>query len=173
MLDTTWTTYRLQEKIFSIGEDFWIENDRGEEAFKVDGKAFSLRDTFVLQDSKGSELLTVQSKLLAFQPTMKIERQDQLYATVTKQLFTLIHDHFTIQVEGGPTYEAEGDFTHHEYEVRSDGDLVTQISRAWFSFRDSYGVAVAPGHDQALMLVAAVCIDEITEQAARRRQNLP
>jgi uncharacterized protein YxjI len=173
MPDATWTTYRLQEKIFSIGEDFWIENDKGEEVFRVDGKAFSLRNQFVLQDSKGSELLTVETKLLSFQPMMTIQRQDQLYATVTKQLFTLFHDHYTIQVEGGPAYEAQGDFTSHEYEVRSNGDLVTQISRAWFSLRDSYGVAVAPGHDQALMLVAAVCIDEIAEQAARRRQNLP
>jgi uncharacterized protein YxjI len=173
MPDATWTTYRLQEKIFSIGEDFWIENDKGEEVFRVDGKAFSLRNQFVLQDSKGSGLLTVETKLLSFQPMMTIQRQDQLYATVTKQLFTLFHDHYTIQVEGGPAYEAEGDFTSHEYEVRSNDDLVTQISRAWFSLRDSYGVAVAPGHDQALMLVAAVCIDEITEQAARRRHNLP
>jgi len=38
-----WSRYKLQRKLFSIGEDFWIENEQGEQIYKVDGKAFSLR----------------------------------------------------------------------------------------------------------------------------------
>jgi uncharacterized protein YxjI len=130
----------------------------------VDGKALSLRHTFLVEDQAGTELLSVESKLIALQPTMKIERQGRLYATVTKALFTLFHQHFTIQVEGGPAYEAQGDITNHEYEVTGNGSPVAQISRQWFSVRDAYGVAVAPELDQALILAAAVCIDEITER---------
>jgi len=73
-------------------------------------------------------MLSVEAKLIALQPTMKVERQGQLYATVTKALFTLLHQHYTIQVEGGPAYQAEGDITNHEYEVRHDGNPVAQIS---------------------------------------------
>jgi uncharacterized protein YxjI len=36
------------------------------------------------------------------------------------------------------------------------------------SIRDAYGVAVAPGLDQALILAAAVCIDEISERERER-----
>jgi uncharacterized protein YxjI len=164
MATQAWTRYKLQRKLFAIGEDFWIENDRGEAVFKVDGKALSLRHTFLVEDQAGTELLSVESKLIALQPTMKIERQGRLYATVTKALFTLFHQHFTIQVEGGPAYEAQGDITNHEYEVTGNGSPVAQISRQWFSVRDAYGVAVAPELDQALILAAAVCIDEITER---------
>ena len=164
MATPAWTRYKLQRKLFAIGEDFWIENDRGEAVFKVDGKALSLRHTFLVEDQAGNELLSVESKLIALQPTMKIERQGRLYATVTKALFTLFHQHFTIQVEGGPAYEAQGDITNHEYEVMGNGSAVAQISRQWFSIRDAYGVAVAPELDQALILAAAVCIDEITER---------
>ena len=164
MADGNWTRYKLQRKLFAIGEDFWIENDRGESVFKVDGKALSIRDKFLLEDQSGSELLSVESKLIALQPTMKIERQGRLYATVTKALFTLIHQHYTIQVEGSVAYEAKGDITNHEYEVRNNDVPVAQISRQWFSIRDAYGVAVAPDVDQALMLAAAVCIDEISER---------
>jgi len=42
MPDGGWTRYKLQRKLFAIGEDFWIENDKGEPVFKVDGKALSL-----------------------------------------------------------------------------------------------------------------------------------
>ena len=113
MPDGGWTRYKLQRKLFAIGEDFWIENDKGEPVFKVDGKALSLRKKFLLEDHDGAEMLSVEAKLIALQPTMKIERQGQLYATVTKALFTLLHQHYTIQVEGGPAYQAEGDITNH------------------------------------------------------------
>ena len=38
---------------WSIGDDSWIENDRGERVFKVDGKALRIRQTFVLEDAAG------------------------------------------------------------------------------------------------------------------------
>lgn len=164
MAENAWTHYKLQRQIFSIGEDFWIENDRGEQLFKVDGKALSLRETFVLEDNSGSELLTIEAKLLAVRPTMKILRQDKLLATVTKKLLTFLHQHYTVQVEGGPVYEAEGKITHHEYEVKSNGAVVAQISKQWFTVTDTYGIAVAPGQDDVLMLAAAICIDELSEE---------
>jgi len=164
MADSTWTRYKLQRKLFSIGEDFWIENEQGEQTYKVDGKAFSLRETFVLEDSNGSELLTIEAKLLAVRPTMKILRDGQLFATVTKKLLTFLHQHYTIQVEGGTTYEAEGNITSHEYDVTSNGAVVAHISKDWFSIEDSYGVAVGPGQDPVFMLAAAICIDEISEE---------
>ena len=141
MAESTWTHYKLQRQIFSIGEDFWIENDRGEQLFKVDGKALSLRETFVLEDNSGAELLTIEAKLLAVRPTMKI-----------------------LQVEGGPVYEAEGKITNHEYEVKSNGAVVAQISKQWFTVTDTYGIAVAPGQDDVLMLASAICIDELSEE---------
>jgi uncharacterized protein YxjI len=48
--------YQMREKIFAIGDDFWIETADGERAFKVDGKALRLRSTFILQNPSGEEL---------------------------------------------------------------------------------------------------------------------
>jgi uncharacterized protein YxjI len=164
MSDSTWNRYRLQKSLFALEEDFWIENDRGEQLYKADSQALSLRETFVLADKNGSELLTIEAKLLAARPTMKIKKQGELYATVTKKLLTLLHQHYDIQVEGGPTYQAEGKITKHEYEVRNNGTVAAQISKQWFSLHDAYGIAVAPGQDDLLMLAAAICIDEISEE---------
>lgn len=160
----SWSRYRLQRRLFSIGEDFWIENEQGEQIYKVDGKAFSLRETFVLEDNNGAELLTIESKLLAVRPTMKILHDGKLLATVTKKLLTFLHQHYTIEVEGGPTYEAEGNITSHEYDVTSNGAAVAHISKDWFSIADSYGVAIDAGQDPPLLLAAAICIDEIAEE---------
>ena len=86
MADGAWTRYKLQRKIFSIGEDFWIENERGESVFKFDGKALSLRDKFVLEDQGGAELVSVEKKLISLQPTMKIERQSSARAACSSGL---------------------------------------------------------------------------------------
>jgi uncharacterized protein YxjI len=47
------TKYQMREKIFAIGDDYWIETDGGERAFKVNGKAARIRDTFVLETPGG------------------------------------------------------------------------------------------------------------------------
>jgi uncharacterized protein YxjI len=39
--------YQVRQKLVGIGDDFWIENDRGERVYKVDGKALRLRKTLV------------------------------------------------------------------------------------------------------------------------------
>ena len=165
-----WARYLLQEKIFALGEDFWIQNERGEQVYKVDGAAFSLRNRFVLQDAAGDDLLEAESKLLSFQPTVNIEKQGQPYATVSKRLFTFLHQEYDIVTAEGTPYQANGDITNHEYAVTGPAGQVAQMSRAWFSIRDSYGVAVAPGVDVPLMLAAAVCIEEISERERERNR---
>jgi uncharacterized protein YxjI len=164
MVDSTWARFKLQKELFSLDEDFWIENEQGEQVYKADSQAMTLRETFVLADKEGAELLTIEAKLLAARPTMKIKRQGEVYATVTKKLLTLLHQHYTIQIEGGATYETEGKINKHEYEVRNNGAAAAQISKEWFSLSDSYGVAVAPGQDAVLMLAAAICIDELASE---------
>ena len=82
------TKYRMREKMFAIGDDYWIENEGGDRAFKVDGKALRIRDTLVIEDPLGLELFTVQEKKLHIRDTMEIERGGQTVATVKKALIT-------------------------------------------------------------------------------------
>ena len=56
---------------------------------------------------------------------------------------------------------AQGNITDHEFEIESDGTKVAEVSKKWFRVRDSYGVEVAPGQDEALILAIAVCIDQM------------
>jgi uncharacterized protein YxjI len=51
----------------------------------------------------------------------------------------------------------------HEYQITRDGIPVANISKCWFRVRESYGVAVAPGQDDALILAVTVCIDHLTD----------
>ena len=159
--DNGGTKYRMQEKLFSIGDDFWIENEAGERAFKVDGKALRVRDTLVLEDSSGGELFTVQEKKLHIRDTMEIERGGHTVATVKKALISPLRERFAIEVDGGSDLEAKGNVVDHEYKIERDGDRVAEISKRWFRVRDTYGIEIAPEQDDALILAVTVCIDQM------------
>jgi uncharacterized protein YxjI len=152
----------MQEKLFAIGDDFWIENDRGERAFKVNGKALRVRDTLELQSPRGDELYSIQEKKLRVKDTMDIERGGRQVATVKKALLTPLRDRFSIDVDGGDDMEAKGNIVDHEYKIESGGDEVAEVSRRWFRVRDTYGIEIKPGQDDALLLAAAVCIDQMS-----------
>ena len=167
MSDAGWSTYQLRRRMFAIGEDFWIQNERGENVFRVDQEMLHIRETFGLHDGGGNLLATVDRKLLALQPTMNIERNGQVWATVRKALFTLFRQHFSIEVAGGGELEAQGDILNHEYEITSGGQVVATVSKRWFALTETYGIAISPGQDQVLLLCAAVCIDELSETDRR------
>lgn len=156
------TKYRMREKLFSIGDDFWVENEAGERAFKVNGKALRIRDTLVLEDPSGAELFTVQEKKLHVHDTMDIGRGGQTVARVKKALITPLRDRFSIEVEGGDDLEAKGNIVDHEYKIEKGGHQVAEVSKRWFRVRDTYGIEIAPGQEDALILAATVCIDQMT-----------
>jgi uncharacterized protein YxjI len=155
------TKYRMREKLFAIGDDFWIEDEAGERAFKVDGKALRIRDTLVLEDVSGTELFKVQEKKLRVRDTMDIERGGQTVARVKKALITPLRDRFSIEVEGGEDLEAQGNIVDHEYKIERGGKKVGEVSKRWFRIRDTYGVEIAAGQDDGLILAVTVCIDQM------------
>jgi uncharacterized protein YxjI len=156
------TRYRMQEKLFAIGDDFWIENEAGQRAFKVNGKALRVRDTLILETPNGEELFSVQSKMLHIRDTMNIERSGRKVASIKKALVSPLRDRFSIDVEDGEDMEAKGNIVDHEYKIERDGDQVAEVSRRWFRVRDTYGVEIAPGEDDALVLAVVICIDQMT-----------
>ena len=153
--------YQMREKIFAIGDDFWIETEDGQRVFKVDGKALRMRSTFILEAPSGEELFMIQEKKLRIRDTMEIERDGETVATIKKALITPLRDRFAIDIEGAGELSAKGNIVDHEYEIERDGDKIAEISKRWFRVRDTYGIEVAPGENDALILAATVCIDEM------------
>ncbi|MFL5928682.1 MAG: LURP-one-related/scramblase family protein [Gaiellaceae bacterium] len=156
------TKYQMREKLFSIGDDYWIETDAGQRAFKVDGKALRLRRTLVLETPEGHEVFTIQEKKLSLRDKMAIERDGRTVATVRKALVTPLRDRFSVDVEGGEDMEAKGNIVDHEYTIERGGHKVAEASKRWFRVRDTYGIEIAEGQDDALILAITVCIDQMT-----------
>ena len=51
----------MRQRLLSIGDDYWIEDEQGQRAFPVDGKALRVRQTFVLEDADGHEVAKIRN----------------------------------------------------------------------------------------------------------------
>jgi len=86
---------------------------------------------------------------------------------VKKSIFTFFRCEFTVDVPGPDDLVAEGDFWQHEYSFLRHGRAVAAVSKRWFSWTDTYGVDVAQGEDDVLVLASAVVIDLCCHQDRR------
>ncbi len=156
--------YQMRDKLLSIGGDSWIENDAGEHAFKVNGKALRVRKTLILEDLAGNELCKIQERKMRVKDSMEIEGPggDRL-AMVKEALLTPLRARFDVKVEGGTDLRVQGNVVDHEYEIEADGTKVAEISKRWFRVRDTYGIEIAPGQNEIILLAVTVAVDAMAD----------
>jgi uncharacterized protein YxjI len=161
--DADVTRYQMREKLLAIGDDFWIDTEGDRHAFRVNGKALRVRSTFVLETPSGEELFKLRERKLRVRDTMVLQHDGETVATVKKKLISPLRQRFIVELGDGRELLAKGNIVDHEYAIERDGDKVAEISKRWFRFRDTYGIEVVPGQDDALILAAAICIDEMAD----------
>ena len=154
------TRYKMRQRLISIGDDFAIENEQGQKVYKVDGKVLRIRDTLIFKDMNGDKLCQIQEKLLRIKETMEVEdAQGKTVAVVKKALIAPLRDRYTVRIKNGPDLKVTGNILDYEYKIVEGGRKVAEISRKWFRFTDTYGVEVAPGEDDVLILAVTVAVD--------------
>lgn len=158
--------YKMREKMVAIGDDFWIENEQGRRAFKVDGKLLRVRDILVFEDANGKELVKMASKIIQIKDQVKLERTGGPSAVVKKDLINVVHDHFVMKVDNGADYEISGNLLDHEYSITQGRNKVAEVSKKWFRIADTYGVQIEQGADDVLILAATVAVDQLSHDAA-------
>ena len=152
--------YRMRQKLVSIGDDYWIENDRGERVYKVDGKALRLRQTLIFEDARGAALVKIQERMLRARDTMEIEdRAGNRVAMVKKAMITPVRDRWTVKVADGPDLEVKGNILDHEYTIEDGRAKAAEVSKKWFRVADTHGVEVATGQDPVVILAVTAVLD--------------
>jgi uncharacterized protein YxjI len=165
------TRYKIRQKMLSIGDDFWIENQHGQRVFKVDGKALRLRKTLIFEDMNGNKLCKIQERLLPIRDTMVIEHADgDQMAVVKKGLIAPLGDHWTVKVRGGPDLDVQGNILDHEYSINEKRKKVAEVSKKWLSITDTYGVEIDEGQNDILILAVAIAIDMMSHDEDKKRK---
>jgi uncharacterized protein YxjI len=157
--------YQLREDLISIGDDFWIEDENGQRVFRVDGKILRISKTYVFQDMTGHPLCRIKERLLTIKDTMEIEdAEGQEMAVVRKALISPLRDRWNVNVRNGPDLDVQGNILDHEYAIRQGRHTIAEVSKKWFRLTDTYGVEIAEGQNDILILAIAVAMDAMIHQ---------
>ncbi|MFC9500756.1 LURP-one-related/scramblase family protein [Streptomyces sp. NPDC056975] len=157
--------YEVRERLFAVGEDYWIEDEQGHKAFLVDGKAMRLRDTFELKGPDGRVLIDIHEKMFALRDTMVIERGDEALAKIKRKRLSLLRNHYRVELVDGTELDVSGKILDREFVVEYDGEMLAHISRRWLRVRDTYGVdVIREDADPALLIAIGVCVIHLAEK---------
>jgi len=166
------TRYKILQKLLSIGDDFWIENQKGERVFNMDGKALRLRKTLFFEDMQGNRLAKIQERLLPIQETMVVEdAEGNQLAVIKKGLIAPLGDHWSVNVRGGPDLDVQGNILDHEYSISQRRNKIAEVSKKWLSLTDTYGVEIGEGQNDILILAIAIAIDMMTHDEGEKKRR--
>ena len=154
--------YKMREKIFDIGDDYWIETQGGRRAYKVDGKALHLRKTLILEEPNGQAVYEIQANPIAIKDKMSVSKpRGRDVATIKHALISPLRDRMTANMADGPDIEIRGNLLNHEYKMERRGKRICEVSKRWIALRDTYTVEVDAGEDDALILALTVVVEQM------------
>lgn len=76
----------------------------------------------------------------------------------------MMRDTWKVEIPDGPEMEIKGNILDHEYRIDVEGEQIAEISKKWFHIRDTYGVEIGPGQDNALILAITAAIDQMAHE---------
>lgn len=151
--------YLMRQKLFAFEGNFAIQDENGTNVYHIDRQLLSFGMQLSFRDMSGTELCHIQQKVVSLMPTYEIYHGGQLWAVVRKN-FTILRDKLTIEIPGqASNVEVQGNFWDYEYTFNWNGRALASVSKAWFSWTDTYGVDVADGMNPLPYLACTVVVD--------------
>jgi uncharacterized protein YxjI len=153
--------YIMRQRIFALGQDFWINNAEGQPCFKIDGKVRLVKESLKFRDVQGNLLYQLDERVLRIRETFDILNPDgSLAAKVHNAIFDPLRERFTIEIPGQEDMLTMGKVIWAQYDILRSGRQVAKISKqfSWIG-RDQYVVDVLQSENDCLLLAVTVVID--------------
>ena len=155
----------MKQKVFSFLTRFNIFDANEQTVYQVEGE-LSFGTRLHVFDRNGNEVAMICQKLLSFRPRYELDVYGKQPAMIVKQ-FSFLNSRFEIE---GWDWAAEGDFTNHEFSIGDQEGLLMSVSKAWFTWGDSYQLDLADRADPLCCVCALLAMDMAI--AASQHNNL-
>lgn len=149
----------IKQKVFSWGDKFTIKDANGFDRYYVEGEVFSWGHKLHVYNTENTEVAFISQKIFTFLPKFEVYINDILAVEVIKE-FSFFTPKYTLS---GTNWTVEGDFFSHSYTISDGGVPIASITKAWFTWGDSYELDIADGVDEKLMVATVLAIDCVLE----------
>ncbi|CAL5985638.1 Conserved_hypothetical protein [Hexamita inflata] len=154
--------YYMQEKVFGIQTEFFIKNEQGQDCFIVFSNLFSLAQKHSLLDAHSRvELLSVENKLFSWSSIFYVNQNGEQIFTIKEECSCMSQE---LTITGIKNWKVIGDFFAHDFQIFENGQAVAIITKAWFSWGDSYQIEVYNAQPEYVIAVV-MAIHKIIEQS--------
>jgi uncharacterized protein YxjI len=160
--------YTVREKFFTVKGDNDISDEAGQPVFRVQGKLFSARSVMTIRDIAGQELARVQRKLFAVLPRYEVALTGGEVTTVRRRLSSPLKPKWTIDTPGQGSMILTGDLPGYNFTMEREGMRVASISKEWVTLRAVYGVDIAPGENDVLLMGIVLVLEAEKTRKHRR-----
>lgn len=150
----------VREKFFSLGGDFTITDEQGQDKYFVKGSFFSIPKVFTITDKLNQEVGTITKKTWSFLPKFYVHVDDNPVITIEQQL-TFFKAKYTIDA-GNLT--VNGDWLHKQFTVERYGKIVARIDEKWFNFADHFEVSIYDETLEKLIVSLVIAIDFVNHE---------
>lgn len=151
----------MKQKVFSWTDKFSIADELGNTRYYVEGELFSWGKKLHIYSITGQEVAFIRQKLMSWLPRYFVEMNGVTVASVVKE-FTFLRPSY--RVEGLP-WQMEGDFWSHNYIMHDAGQDIMRLSKAWFTWGDSYELEIFDQGNELLCLCVTLAVDCALAQA--------
>ena len=145
----------MKQKVFSWKDRFTVKDEYDQDRYYVEGEFFTLGKKLHVYDTAGEEKAFIQEKVFSLKPRYFVFVGGVQAAEIVRE-FKLIHPLYFVN---GLDWKCTGNFSGHQYEISRDGEDIARVSKAWFSWGDSYELEVADDRNELLSLAVVLSID--------------
>ncbi len=162
VIEPAFARYRLPQNVAAFAGPVLVKNDRGELAFEIDGGDRAAEDVVRIRDARKPAACFIWGHALLSPASIEIvDAHGSPVATIASVEISPVRDRFHVYLDTGTTWTIAGNVAGYEYGIHGHVEEIAEVSRRWFRARDSYGVQVAAGQPDLLMVTVAICLDLI------------
>lgn len=152
--------YRMSSDVAALGADFYVLSGSGEHAFKIDGRSIAEEDAIRMEDLEGHTLYLVPAQMAQKRNSLTIfDVSGSPTGMVERRPVSPLRDRFSIVLNNRQSLAVSGIVPVHEYVILGAAGKVAEVSQRWFRAKRSFGVEIAPGQPDALLLTSVLLLD--------------
>ncbi|MDD3960024.1 MAG: hypothetical protein GX099_04735 [Clostridiaceae bacterium] len=145
----------LKQKIFSWSSRFTVRDANGDDKYNIQGELLSWGRKLHVFDKADREVAFIKQKGFSILPRFEVYIEDHFQFEVIKK-FTIIRPEYDMV---GLDWVIKGELFSHEYKIVGGYGPVATVSKAYFSWGDSYSIDIVNPETEVKVLAAVLAID--------------
>lgn len=145
----------IKQKVFSWKDSFVVKDEDDRDRYTVSGELMAIKRKLHIRDESGKEVSYVCQKPFSFMPRYTVSLEDGMKLTVMQRL-SLLRARYDVEPLD---WRVEGKVNQHEFSIFLGNNTIASVSKAWFTWGDSYEINIEDPANELAVLSVVLTID--------------